>query len=75
MIGMRAEWENNRVWPQEAMSEPFCWLCCADVSCIQKDLVTHLKLGGRSSLLIVVPCHIILGLCEGSTGLLKMDFM
>jgi hypothetical protein len=53
------------------MSELFCGLGRADVSRIQKDLVTCLELGGRSSLLIVVPHHVILGLCEGSVSLLK----
>jgi hypothetical protein len=53
------------------MSELFCWLGGVDVGCIQKDLVTHLELGSRSSLLIVVPHHVILGLCEGSVSLFK----
>jgi hypothetical protein len=49
--------------------------CHADVQCVQEHSVSYHECGGRGSMLVVVPHHVLLRLCEGCLCFVSVDFM
>ena len=70
MICVESNSSFHLVWPELMVSKFLRWLGGVNVGCVEVDLVSGFEDWGRSSALIVIPCHIIFRLGEYGLGFL-----